>query len=119
MRCIRPLGQILTDPCERCRHNDRTCIVPPRKPQGRKPGARGRYQGFEKAYRKMQSELQKAKTSSHTIDRIQELPSNAAPGEDETEIFQILLAEEGGDVHQMALSDRSQSQNVEEKVYIP
>lgn len=93
MRCIRPLGQPPKNPCERCSRNDRTYTIPQRKPQGRKPGARGRYQGIEKAYRKMQSELQKAKTSFDSARQMQELTSNATPGDDDTEILQMLLAE--------------------------
>lgn len=119
MRCIRPPGQPPTDPCERCKRNNRTCTIPQRKPQGRKPGARGRYQGIEKAYRKMQSELRKVKISSDSARQMQELTSNATPGEDETEILQLLLAEEGtGDIPQMALTDRLQSRDAEENVVI-
>ncbi|KAK5049914.1 hypothetical protein LTR84_004033 [Exophiala bonariae] len=35
--------------------------IPASRPAGRKPGSRGRYQGVEKAFRKMQQELRKAK----------------------------------------------------------
>lgn len=43
---------------------DRTCKVPPPRPAGRKPGALGRYRGVDKAIRKIQSELRKAKSSA-------------------------------------------------------
>jgi hypothetical protein len=66
----------------------------------------------------MQSELRKAKISSDSARQMQELTSDATPGEDETEILQMLLAEEGGDIPQMALADRLQSQDAEENVVI-
>ena len=69
MRCIRLQreGQDnnSTEPCQRCKRTNRECNIPEPRKLGRKRGATGRYQGFEKAYRKMQSELKKAKTS-HT-----------------------------------------------------
>ncbi|KAJ5965009.1 transcriptional regulator family: Fungal Specific TF [Penicillium vulpinum] len=67
MRCIRAQkeqqGDALAEPCERCRHNNRECNIPEPRKLGRKHGATGRYQGIEKAYRKMQLELKKAKKS--------------------------------------------------------
>ncbi|KAJ5742816.1 uncharacterized protein N7511_011217 [Penicillium nucicola] len=69
MRCIRPRPQqnhqenASTEPCERCRRTNRACNIPKARPLGRKRGAVGRYQGFEKAYRKMQAELRKSKPS--------------------------------------------------------
>ncbi|OQE25712.1 hypothetical protein PENFLA_c008G00011 [Penicillium flavigenum] len=67
MRCIRPQreqqGDKLTEPCQRCKRTNRECNIPEPRKLGRKRGATGRYQGFEKAYRKMQSELKKVKTS--------------------------------------------------------
>jgi hypothetical protein len=67
MRCIRPQreqqGDKLTEPCQRCKGTNRECNIPEPRKVGRKRGATGRYQGFEKAYRKMQSELKKVKTS--------------------------------------------------------
>ncbi|OQE84213.1 hypothetical protein PENNAL_c0027G00252 [Penicillium nalgiovense] len=67
MRCIRPQreqqGDKLTEPCQRCKRTNRECNIPEPRKLGRKRGATGHYQGFEKAYRKMQSELKKAKTS--------------------------------------------------------
>jgi hypothetical protein len=67
MRCIRPQrgqqGGKLTEPCQRCKRTNRECNIPEPRKLGRKRGATGRYQGFEKAYRKMQSELKKVRTS--------------------------------------------------------
>jgi hypothetical protein len=67
MRCVRPGqgdGRIgVTEPCERCKHNNRQCIIPERRPLGRKHGAVGRYRGVEKAIRNMQAELRKARPS--------------------------------------------------------
>ncbi|CDM27219.1 transcriptional regulator family: Fungal Specific TF [Penicillium roqueforti] len=76
MRCIRPQreqqGDNLTEPCQRCKRTNRECNIPEPRKLGRKRGATGRYQGFEKAYRKMQSELKKAKTcytgENHEMD---------------------------------------------------
>ncbi|KAL5357114.1 hypothetical protein BJX96DRAFT_4164 [Aspergillus floccosus] len=66
MRCIRSQeGE--DEPCDRCSRNKRPCRIPPPRPLGRKPGAVGRYHGIEKAYRKMQAELKKARTSSNNI----------------------------------------------------
>ncbi|KAF9894797.1 hypothetical protein FE257_004418 [Aspergillus nanangensis] len=64
MRCIRPKANNEAEPCDRCRRNKRPCRIPPPRPLGRKPGAVGRYRGIEKAYRKMQIELKKARTST-------------------------------------------------------
>lgn len=83
MRCIRPgpwddvVG--VTEPCERCKRNERTCIIPPPRPLGRKPGAVGRYRGVEKALRLMHSELRKARESSggaQSIDGFSILPNS-------------------------------------------
>ncbi|KAJ5824764.1 Short-chain dehydrogenase/reductase SDR [Penicillium robsamsonii] len=67
MRCIRPQreqqGDNVTEPCQRCKRTNRECNIPEPRKLGRKRGATGRYQGIEKAYRKMQLELKKAKTS--------------------------------------------------------
>ena len=65
MKCIRsetdnPRG-LVTIPCERCERTNRTCRIPEPRPLGRKRGARGRYQGFDKAVRKLRSEMKKAK----------------------------------------------------------
>lgn len=67
MRCIRGSGDGrigVTDPCERCKHKNRQCIIPDPRPLGRKHGAVGRYRGVEKAFRKMQAELRKAQPSA-------------------------------------------------------
>lgn len=71
MRCIR-LGSGdgstgATDPCERCKHNDRQCIIPEPRPLGRKHGAVGKYRGVEKAVRKIQAELRKAQPSADSF----------------------------------------------------
>ncbi|KAJ6101756.1 hypothetical protein N7499_001386 [Penicillium canescens] len=55
-----------TEPCERCRRTHRACKIPKPRPLGRKRGALGRYKGFEKVYRRMQSELKKTKVSYAT-----------------------------------------------------
>lgn len=76
MRCIR--SQInqpenaVTVPCERCTRNQRFCKIPEPRPLGRKRGATGRFQGVDKAFRKLQSELKRAKTShlSETSDEL-------------------------------------------------
>jgi hypothetical protein len=93
MRCIRPAGQ--ATPCERCKRSNRPCKIPERKLQGRKPGALGRYQGIEKVYRKMQSELRKARASVDGASRIQEIAGHAEV-EGETEILQMLLSDGPG-----------------------
>ncbi|KAL4892013.1 hypothetical protein BDV59DRAFT_202914 [Aspergillus ambiguus] len=66
MRCLRS-QEGADEPCDRCRRNKRACRIPPPRPLGRKPGAVGRYHGIEKAYRKMQAELKKARASSSDI----------------------------------------------------
>lgn len=75
MKCTRAEPQggmvILRDPCERCKNTNRTCKIPEPRPLGRRRGALGRYRGFEKAYRKLQSEAKKAK-SLHGVDDIYE-----------------------------------------------
>lgn len=78
MRCIRSQtdeqGTGLTEPCERCKRTNRPCNIPEPRPLGRKRGATGRYQGIDKAYRKLQSELKKAK-ASHGAENTDELAS--------------------------------------------
>lgn len=73
MRCIRSKDQ--KEPCDRCKRINRSCSIPPPRPLGRKPGAVGRYQGFEKAYRKMQAELKKARKSTDKTSEVSEMPS--------------------------------------------
>lgn len=67
MRCSRSAEQAgsarLEESCDRCKQQDRQCKIPPARPVGRKPGALGRYRGVDKAIRKIQSELRKAKSS--------------------------------------------------------
>ncbi|OJJ73707.1 hypothetical protein ASPBRDRAFT_194633 [Aspergillus brasiliensis CBS 101740] len=67
MRCIRP---DLSEPCDRCRRNNRRCNIPPPRPLGRRAGAVGRYNGFEKAYRKMQAQLKKAPVSAEEVQQV-------------------------------------------------
>lgn len=66
MRCSRSGTSNAADDndgsCDRCKRQNRLCKIPTRRPAGRKPGSRGRYQGVEKAFRKIQHELRKAKT---------------------------------------------------------
>lgn len=86
MRCIRPKkepqGDSSTEPCQRCRRTNRVCNIPEPRKLGRKRGAIGRYQGIEKAYRKMQSELKKMKTS-HRGENIDDM-ANLVAGEEPT-----------------------------------
>ena len=77
MRCSKS-GQAgrATDtegPCDRCKRYDRPCRMPPPRPSGRKPGSLGRYRGVEKALRKIQAELRKAKASSSDSPNLHEL----------------------------------------------
>lgn len=83
MRCIRPEPwdgvDVMTEPCERCKRNDRTCTIPRPRPLGRKPGAVGRYRGVDKALRLMHSELRKARESSgvaQSIDGLSIIPES-------------------------------------------
>lgn len=83
MRCIRPntsseASKDPTEPCERCRRHGRSCNIPSPRPLGRRPGAVGRYQGFEKAYRKMQAELKKAPALA---GEIYEIANNLSDGD--------------------------------------
>ncbi|KAJ5263223.1 hypothetical protein N7478_010828 [Penicillium angulare] len=76
MKCIRTepndtTGRI-TNPCERCRRSNRICKIPEPRPLGRKKGAVGRYQGFDKAVRKLRSELKKAKMEPE-VEILQEI----------------------------------------------
>lgn len=59
-------------PCERCMRTNRTCKNPEPRPLGRKRGARGRYSGFEKAVRKLRSEMRKEKMEPEA-ERLQEI----------------------------------------------
>lgn len=85
MRCIRPKKEpqvdSSTEPCQRCRRTNRVCNIPEPRKLGRKRGAIGRYQGFEKAYRKMQSEFKKMKTShrGENIDDMANLVAGKKP----------------------------------------
>ncbi|KAJ5889383.1 hypothetical protein N7504_010193 [Penicillium tannophilum] len=51
---------------------NRTCKNPEPRPLGRKRGARGRYSGFEKAVRKLRSEMRKEKMEPEA-ERLQEI----------------------------------------------
>lgn len=76
MRCTRTAGTNAPSqdlPCDRCKHNDRQCKIPPPRPLGRKPGSLGRYRGVEKALRKVQTELRKSKTASEDLLRLPQL----------------------------------------------
>ncbi|KAJ6020447.1 transcriptional regulator family: Fungal Specific TF [Penicillium herquei] len=84
MRCIRtetdtPRGRIPA-PCERCTRTNRTCRIPEPRPLGRKKGARGRYQGFDKAVRKLRSELRKAKMEpeAERLEEMVHIPSESS-----------------------------------------
>ncbi|KAJ5703342.1 hypothetical protein N7493_011731 [Penicillium malachiteum] len=84
MRCIRtkidtPRGRIPA-PCERCARTNRTCMIPEPRPLGRKKGARGRYQGFDKAVRKLRSELRKAKMEpeAERLEEMVHIPSESS-----------------------------------------
>lgn len=82
MRCIRP---DLSEPCDRCRRNNRRCNIPPPRPLGRRPGAVGRYNGFEKSYRKMQAQLKKAPVSA---DEVQQVLNTTG----QEELLQVIVA---------------------------
>jgi hypothetical protein len=92
MRCIRPSASSTNngsnEPCERCKRTNRTCNIPSPRPLGRKRGAVGRYHGFEKAYRKMQAELKKARLST---DKASEIAS-VSPAQDDTEISDLMMS---------------------------
>ncbi|RMJ26047.1 hypothetical protein PHISP_03074 [Aspergillus sp. HF37] len=79
MRCIRPTASdgshASTESCERCKRNNRTCAVPPQRPLGRRPGAVGRYQGLQKASRRMQAELRKARVSTNSTHEVANMSS--------------------------------------------
>ncbi|KAJ5608756.1 hypothetical protein N7528_009323 [Penicillium herquei] len=84
MRCIRtetdiPRGRIPA-PCERCVRTNRTCMIPEPRPLGRRKGARGRYQGFDKAVRKLRSELRKAKMEpeAERLEEMVHIPSESS-----------------------------------------
>lgn len=61
MRCTRQLDDAddPSQPCDRCRRNNRECHIPQKQPLGRKPGSRGRYRGVEKAVRQIQTHIRK------------------------------------------------------------
>lgn len=94
MRCTRLLqtSNERGSPCDRCRRNDRACNIPERKPQGRRPGAVGRYSGVEKAVRQIQTQVRKASRRSNeqngglctpvdteVLDILANLKSNSPP----------------------------------------
>ncbi|KAF3393738.1 hypothetical protein F1880_004752 [Penicillium rolfsii] len=86
MRCIRPEANESNEPCERCKRTNRTCNIPSPQPLGRKPGAVGRYLGVEKAYRRMQAELKKARLSTEKWSEIAQL----SPAQYDTDILDLL-----------------------------
>lgn len=78
MRCTRLLqtSNEPGSPCDRCRRNNRSCNIPDRKPQGRRPGAVGRYSGVEKAVRQIQNQVRKASRLSTEHNRHRLTPTN-------------------------------------------
>lgn len=68
MRCTRANSGFAEDgssrPCYRCERNSRPCVIPARRPLGRRRGAKGKYQGAEKVFRKFQAELRKTREES-------------------------------------------------------
>ena len=91
MKCIRTNAFQETSsknqPCDRCQRVNRVCKIPEPRPRGRRRGARGRYQGFEKAARKLRYEMRKANMGSDVDleniqmlvnDSIQDQPGNIA-----------------------------------------
>ncbi|KIW18418.1 hypothetical protein PV08_02706 [Exophiala spinifera] len=95
MRCSRsalaeePVNT--SEPCDRCKHHGRPCKIPPSRPGGRKPGSRGRYKGVEKALRKIQTELRKAKhPSSSDQDNLRELLGFA---DGDQELIDLILSQ--------------------------
>lgn len=90
MRCSRSgEGSNETrDPCDRCKRHNRPCRVPTPRLSGRKPGSRGRYHGVEKALRKVQAELRKAKTSdSRNLQQLLDLTDG------KEEILDLIMTE--------------------------
>lgn len=79
MKCIRTNTIKETtstpQPCDRCQRVNRVCKIPEPRPRGRRRGARGRYQGFEKAARKLCTEMRKANLESE-VENIQALVSS-------------------------------------------
>lgn len=112
MRCVRPGqgdGRIgVTDPCERCKHNNRQCIIPERRPLGRKHGAVGRYRGVEKAFRNMQAELRKARPS---VDSSLNVPGLSEFTHGENHIPELLMPH---DATERALSSPKDAHGSEE-----
>lgn len=66
MRCTRANAGSAENgsPCDRCERNSRSCVIPERRPLGRRRGAKGKYQGAEKVCRKLQAELRKTQAES-------------------------------------------------------
>lgn len=83
MRCTRTGGKDANSPCDRCKHIDRECKIPPPRPLGRKPGSLGRYRGVEKALRKVQTELRKSKAASSEDPRRHPVLAHLTEGNDE------------------------------------
>lgn len=103
MRCSRSeTGDEPNDyepPCDRCKRHNRPCKVPAPRSAGRKQGSRGQYQGVEKALRKIQYELRKAKT----------VPT--ANGESQ-ELLGLIISNTGGDARQQTAQTRQDVQPV-------
>ena len=96
MRCTRNLEESDEpgQPCDRCRRNNRPCHIPEKRPQGRRPGAVGRYTGVEKAVRQIQNQVRKASRTSNN-NRHHPHPHNYHADQQrspsDTDILEILL----------------------------
>ena len=104
-------------PCDRCQRVNRVCKIPEPRPRGRRRGARGRYQGFEKAARKLRSEMRKANIKSDVeniqalvdgqiqdqpvnIPAIQESPHLPSPSPDSRALASPILNDHRGLTHE-------------------
>lgn len=93
MRCIRPpeSSSQQPQPCDRCRRNNRACHIPERRPQGRRPGAVGRYSGVEKAVRQIQTQVRKASRISSKQQERQIGTGSSGPCPTDHDVLEILL----------------------------
>ncbi|KAF2094967.1 hypothetical protein NA57DRAFT_45781 [Rhizodiscina lignyota] len=112
MRCIRVEGADTrpgpVDPCDRCKRNKRPCIIPKPRPLGRKHGALGRYQGIEKAVRKIKTELRKAQASG---DDVLSLPGLADFVSSEGDMRDILLSDNATQIQDDSPTHQDENQS--------
>lgn len=97
MRCIYSHDTSATasqrQPCDRCRRNNRLCLIPERKTQGRRPGSVGRYSGVEKAVRQIQTQVRKASRKSNRGHGLQNETGadHHFPSPKNSDVLEILL----------------------------